>query len=169
MLWTVGHSTRTIDEFLECLATQRIALLVDVRRFPASRRLPQFGSETLEVTLAARGIGYHWLEALGGRRRASPAGCESAWRNSSFAAYAAYIASEEFAGGLFDLLLLAEGQRTAIMCAEVLWWRCHRRLIADVLVAVGLPVTHIYSAVKSEPHRLMPPARLLDGQLTYAP
>jgi uncharacterized protein (DUF488 family) len=167
-IWTIGHSTRAGDEFADCLVAHGIELLVDVRRFPGSRRLPQFSAEALEASLVKLGISYRWMESLGGRRRCSAATVESAWRNASFAAYAEHLRSEEFAEGLFELLLLAGGLHTAIMCSEVLWWRCHRRLIADVLVSLGIPVTHIYSAHKTEPHRLVTPARLVDGALSYA-
>ena len=166
-VWTIGHSTRTIEELVLTLQDVRIELLVDVRRFPGSRRLPQFGAETLRASLEASGIAYHWIAALGGRRRASAAGATSAWRNAAFAAYAEYVETEEFAEGLGELLMLAGGARTAIMCAEILWWRCHRRLIADVLVSLGVGVVHLTTPGKGEPHRLAPPARLEDGRLTY--
>lgn len=168
-VWTIGHSTRSAPELAECLEAYGIELLVDVRRFPGSRRLPQFESTALELHLRERGIDYRWLAALGGRRRAaSPDDGASAWRHPAFRAYAEYLATEEFAEGLFELTMLAGGLRTAIMCAEVLWWRCHRRLIADVLVASGYPVVHIFTATKAEPHQLRPPGRIIDGALTYS-
>lgn len=166
-VYTVGHSTRPIAEFLELLARHDIELVADVRRFPGSRRLPQFGSEPLEASLAARGIAYRWLPALGGRRRPEPDSPNVGWRHPAFRAYADYLATEPFAEGLFELLMLAGGVRTAIMCAEVLWWRCHRRLIADVLVSLGFSVAHIGSGAAAEPHRLTAPAHLVRGILSY--
>jgi len=166
-LWTVGHSNRSPDEFLAVLAAHAIELVVDVRRFPGSRRLPQFAQPALGEALAARGIAYEWLPALGGRRRPDADSPNDGWRHPAFRAYADHVASEEFAEGLFALLMLARGLRTAVMCAEILWWRCHRRLIADVLVALGIPVVHILDAKVAEPHRLAPPARIVDGRLTY--
>jgi len=167
-IWTVGHSVRPLDEFLAVLAACDIELVVDVRRFPGSRRLPQYASAALEASLAERGIAYWWLPALGGRRRPDPDSPNDAWRHPAFRGYADYVATEEFAEGLFELLMVAEGLRTAIMCAEVLWWRCHRRIIADVLVSLGAQVVHIRDARIAEPHRLAPPARVVRGRLTYA-
>jgi uncharacterized protein (DUF488 family) len=167
-VWTVGHSTRGIEEFLELLAAYQIELVADVRRFPSSRRLPHFGAETLEARLAANDIAYRWFPALGGRRRPVSASADVGWRHPAFRAYADHLTTEEFASGLFELLVLARGLRTAIMCAELLWWRCHRRLIADVLVSIGLPVIDIRDREHAESHRLAAPARLVHGQLTYA-
>ena len=166
-IWTIGHSTRTGDEFRETLKAYDIEALIDVRRFPASRRLPQFGSAALADGLERAGIAYHWLESLGGRRRASPDSINTAWRNDAFRAYADHIASEEFAEGLNELLMVASGLKTVVMCAEVLWWRCHRRLISDVLVTLGADVIHIRDQSHSELHRLVEPARVAAGQLTY--
>lgn len=167
-VWTVGHSTRPLEEFLDLLGAHEIELVVDVRRFPGSRRLPHYGGDALAEALEGRGIAYCWLSALGGRRRPDPASPNTGWRHPAFRAYADHVASEEFAGGLFELLMLAEGLRTAVMCAEVLWWRCHRRLIADVLLSRGMPVVHIRGARDAEPHRLAPPGRIASGRLTYA-
>lgn len=166
-VWTVGHSTRPLDEFLDLLAAHEIELVVDVRRFPGSRRLPHYGGEALAAALGARRVAYCWLPALGGRRRPDPASPNLGWRHPAFRAYADHVDTEAFAEGLFELLVLAQGLRTALMCAEVLWWRCHRRIIADVLVSLGVPVVHVRSALATESHRLVPPARLVDGRLTY--
>jgi uncharacterized protein (DUF488 family) len=167
-IWTVGHSTRTADEFLAVLRAFDIELVVDVRRFPGSRRLPQFDSAALEHTLGENGIAYRWIEGLGGRRKPDPLSQNLGWRHPAFRAYADHIASEEFAEGLFELLMLAGGLRTVIMCAEVLWWRCHRRLIADVLTSIGVDVVHIRDASNAEPHRLTAPAHLEEGRLSYS-
>ena len=168
-VWTIGHSTRPVDDLLAVLAAHDIELVADVRRFPGSRRLPQYGADALEGALAARGIAYRWLPALGGRRRPDPASPNVGWRHPAFRAYADHVATEEFAEGLFELLVLAQGLRTVILCSEILWWRCHRRLVADVLVAMGVPVVHLRDARTAEPHRLTAPARLVDGRLTYEP
>jgi uncharacterized protein (DUF488 family) len=168
-IWTIGHSVRPIDELVTVLEAYDIELVVDVRRFPGSRRLPQFTAPALESSLAERGIAYRWIEALGGRRRLEPSSANSGWRHPAFRAYADYILTEEFAEGLFELLMVAQGLRTVVMCAEVLWWRCHRRIIADVLTSLGIPVVHIRDARIAEPHRLAPPARMVRGRLTYAP
>ena len=166
-IWTIGHSTRSSEGFVNVLAAHQIEAVLDVRRMPGSRRLPQFDSATLAEALPARGIAYRWIPALGGRRRPNPDSPSTAWRNASFRAYADHTASEEFADGLFDLLMVANGLRTVVMCAEVLWWRCHRRIIADVLTSIGYRVEHIRDEGAAEPHRLMPPARIVGGELTY--
>jgi uncharacterized protein (DUF488 family) len=166
-LWTIGHSTHTIDEFLGILEANEIELIVDVRRFPGSRRLPQFHTTALDKSLAGKGLHYRWIPALGGRRRSSGAATPTAWRNASFQAYAEHVRSEEFAAGLEELMMVAYGLRTAIMCAEVLWWRCHRRLIADVLTSLGAEVFHIMGEAKTVLHRIAPPAAIVRGALTY--
>ena len=167
-IWTVGHSTRSTDELLAVLSAHRIELVADVRRFPGSRRLPHFAADALEQSLASVSVAYRWFPSLGGRRRPDPASINLAWRHPAFRAYADHIATEEFAEGLFDLMLLAGGLRTAIMCSEILWWRCHRRLIADVLTSLDVRVEHIRDESAAEPHRLTAPARLVRGRLTYA-
>jgi uncharacterized protein (DUF488 family) len=166
-IWTLGHSTRRIDEFLALLTAYRVELIADVRRFPGSRRLPQFTAAALEEALATRDIAYRWLPALGGRRRPDPASANLGWRHPAFRGYADYVATEEFATGLAELLMVAPGLRTAVMCAEVLWWRCHRRLIADVLTSLGVSVVHVRDSRVAEVHRIVAPARLLRERLTY--
>jgi uncharacterized protein (DUF488 family) len=166
-VWTVGHSTRQLDELLAVLDAYGIELIADVRRFPGSRRLPQYAGAALEASLGAHGIAYHWLPALGGRRRPTDDSVSLAWRHPAFRAYAEHVTTDEFADGLFELLMLAHGLRTAVMCAEILWWRCHRRLIADVLTSLGISVVHIRDDRTAEPHRLIAPARMVGGELTY--
>ncbi len=168
-VWTIGHSTRSSSELTAVLASHGIEAVVDVRRFPGSRRLPQFNSDALAQALAKRRIDYRWIPALGGRRRSSPNSPNSGWRHAAFRAYADYVATEEFADGLFDLMMIAGGLRTAIMCAEILWWRCHRRIIADVLTSLGIRVEHLRDEHPGDLHRLAPPARMLGGALTYSP
>ena len=167
-IWTIGHSTRTIDELIAVLVAHEIEAIVDVRRFPGSRRLPQFGSAALGESLPAAGVSYRWIEALGGRRRADAESPNDAWENDTFRGYADHTATEEFADALFELEMIAAGARTAVMCAELLWWRCHRRIIADVLVSLGYEVRHIRDESVVEQHELAPPARLVEGILTYA-
>jgi uncharacterized protein (DUF488 family) len=168
-VWTIGHSTRSIDEFLRVLAAYRIETVADVRRFPGSRRHPQFGGEALATSLRSQAVEYAWIAQLGGRRRRTDAAAPSAWRHPSFQAYGEHIASDEFAEGLHRLLHLAQASRTAIMCSELLWWRCHRAIISDVLVFAGVAVTHILTAEQSTPHSYTSPARIVDSELTYAP
>jgi len=167
-VYTIGHSTRSSDELLGLLEAAGIEVLVDVRRMPGSRRLPQFDSAMLGRSLSDRGMDYCWISQLGGRRRPPSASRNTGWRHAAFRAYADHMDTEEFAEGLFELLMLARGRTTAVMCAEVLWWRCHRRLIADGLVVLGLNVVHILAADKQEVHRLAPPARLVGCELSYA-
>jgi len=168
VVWTIGHSVRTATELIAALLPYDIELVADVRRFPGSRRLPQFSAAALEHELAAADIAYCSLPALGGRRKPAKDSPNTGWRVAAFRGYADYVDTEEFASGLMELLMLANGLRTAVMCAEVLWWRCHRRLIADVLVWLGIRVVHIRDAANAEDHRLAPPARVIGGKLSYA-
>ncbi len=167
-IWTIGHSTHPLEKFLGLLDGYGIKAVADVRRFPGSRRYPQFAQDALEQTLPAHGIGYRWLPKLGGRRRVLPDSPNTGWRNASFRGYADYLASGEFAEGLHELLAFAAPQPTTLMCAEVLWWRCHRSLIADVLRCRGVEVIHILDAVHSTVHPFTSPARIVDGELSYA-
>ena len=143
-------------------------MLADVRRFPGSRRHPHFGREQLEAFLTSRRVQYVWMPELGGRRRPRKDSPHTGWRVEGFRGYADYMETDEFRGAFSQLLDLAGRQPTAIMCAEQLWWQCHRRLIADALLARGHEVMHIESAAKASPHRLIPPARIVRGQLSYA-
>lgn len=168
-IWTVGHSTRTLEDFVAVISAYNVELIADVRRFPASRRLPHFNAADLEKDLARSGIEYKWLPSLGGRRQALLDSPNGGWTNSAFRGYADHTATEEFAQGLQELLTLNGGRNTAIMCAELLWWRCHRRIISDVLVSLEYEVIHIRDASFSEKHKLIQPAQLLNGDLTYRP
>lgn len=166
-VWTVGHSTRSAEEFVALLQAYELQAVADVRRHPGSRRLPQFGQEALSQNLAQVGISYQWFSTLGGRRRARPDSINTGWRNDSFRAYADHLESDEFAAGLNELLHLCERSRTTLMCAEAVWWRCHRRLIADVLCTRGIEVIHIFDINHSAVHSIGPPAQVVEGQLTY--
>ena len=165
---TVGHSTRSAEELLALLAGHEIGGLVDVRRFPASRRHPQFSRDALEAALAAAGIAYRHEPDLGGRRTPSPTSPHTSWRVAAFRGYADHMETPEFAAALARLIGLAEGQRVAILCAEAVPWRCHRRLIADALVARGLEVRHVIGRGAASPHALDANARVLaGGRLLY--
>jgi uncharacterized protein (DUF488 family) len=167
-LWTVGHSTHTLDAFVALLSAHGIAHVADVRTVPRSRRHPQFGSAALAQSLPARGIGYTHLPRLGGWRRADPGSPNDAWRNLSFRGYADYAMTDEFAEGVAELRELASARRTALMCSEALWWRCHRRLVADHLVVAGDRVCHIDSGGGSSLHVLTSFAAIdRDGMVTY--
>lgn len=166
-IWTIGHSTRPLDAFLQLLLHFRLEAVADVRRFPGSRRQPQYASAALSTALAEHRIAYQWLPALGGRRRPRPDSPNTAWRNSAFRGYADHIGSAEFAGGLAELLEFSARQRTTLMCAEAMWWRCHRALIADVLCIRGIEVVHILDAQRAVVHPYTSVARIGRGQLSY--
>jgi uncharacterized protein (DUF488 family) len=167
-LYTIGHSTRTFEEFRSALRAHSIGTLADIRSLPMSRRLPHFNRESLEQTLPGAGIQYVWLKELGGRRRKirddSP---HVALRNDSFRNYADYMLTAEFEHGIAELLRLAQRSPTAYMCAERVYFRCHRMLVSDWLVAHGHEVLHIDAEGPARPHKLMSEARLLDGNVIY--
>ena len=165
--WTIGHSTLPIEEFLARLASDRIEALADVRRFPGSRKHPQFNAEALARSLRESSIQYLALPELGGRRRARPDSRNVAWRNESFRGYADYMETGEFRAGLARLLECAEARRTAYMCAEGPWWRCHRALISDALKSAGVEVRHILPDGKTVEHPYTSAAILVDGKLSY--
>lgn len=167
-VWTTGHSTRTRAEFLGMLASSRIEALADVRRFPGSRKYPWFNQEALRGSLSEVGIEYKAIPNLGGRRRPRPDSRNDAWRNESFRGYADYMETTEFQEGIVRLLELARRKRTAIMCSEAVWWRCHRSLIADYLKASGIDVWHIMAESKTEAHPYTSAARIKDGKLSYS-
>ncbi len=167
-LYTIGHSTRTLDELIEALHAHSIAMLADIRSFPMSRRLPHFSRESLERTLPAAGIQYVWMKELGGRRKTirddSP---NIALRNSSFRNYADYMLTDEFQRAAADLTGKAEKSRTAYMCAERVYFHCHRMLVSDWLTAHGHEVLHIDGTGSVKPHKLLSEARVIDGELIY--
>jgi uncharacterized protein (DUF488 family) len=168
-IWTIGHSTRTIEKFISLLEEHGIKLLADVRLLPGSKRYPQFDKETLADSLGKAGICYEHFPELGGRRKPREDSPNTAWRNESFRGYADYMETEEFEKGVKRLLdLAADAGPTAIMCAEAVWWRCHRSLISDYLKAVDIEVMHILDAKKTEPHPYTSAARIANGKLSYA-
>jgi uncharacterized protein (DUF488 family) len=164
---TVGHSNRSLEEFLGILQAHGIQHLVDIRTVPRSRHNPQFNREALPVSLSAAGIAYTHMPGLGGLRRPRPDSNNTGWRNASFRGYADYMQTPEFEKSLAELLLLAEGQRVAIMCAEAVPWRCHRSLVADALAARGVQTGHITSATKANLHELTPFARIEGTHVWY--
>ncbi|HET7113001.1 MAG TPA: DUF488 domain-containing protein [Pyrinomonadaceae bacterium] len=166
-IWTIGHSTRSEHDFGEILLAHKIETLVDVRTFPGSRRYPQFNKSALAAFLASLGINYFHEPRLGGRRTARKDSQNTAWQNAQFRGYADHMETEEFDLGIKALLELADSSRTAVMCAEAVWWRCHRSLIADYLKAAGHEVIHILDAKKSEEHPYTSAARIVDGKLSY--
>jgi uncharacterized protein (DUF488 family) len=168
-IWTIGHSTRDIDILISLLEENGIKLLVDVRSLPGSKRYPQFNMEALAESLNTHGIRYEHFPELGGKRKAKPDSRNTAWRNPSFRGYADHMETEEFRKGVERLLVLVgEGGPTAIMCAEAVWWRCHRSLISDYLKARGVEVTHILDATKTQAHPFTSAAHIVDGKLSYA-
>lgn len=166
-IWTVGHSTRSGEEFGQILGAHRIKTLVDVRSFPGSRRYPHFSKSNLAESLGQIGIEYRHAPLLGGRRQPKKDSLNTAWQNASFRAYADYMETEDFKSGLQALLELAEASPTTIMCAEAVWWRCHRSLISDYLKAGGHEVIHIIDEKKTEEHPYTSVARIIDGELSY--
>jgi uncharacterized protein (DUF488 family) len=154
-LFTIGHSTHSIERFLELLQQHGIEALVDIRRFPGSRKFPQFTREELADALQTQGIEYHWLERLGGRRakEKNAVSPNAGLRNQSFRNYADYMQTEAFRQGIAALAEIANAKRTAIMCAESVFWRCHRRLVSDFVVAQGGEVQHIFPNGEIRPHQ----------------
>jgi uncharacterized protein (DUF488 family) len=167
-IWTIGHSTRSLEEFLDLLAAHAIEAVADVRRFAGSRRYPHFGQKALRKALTDIGVTYVALPDLGGRRRPRPDSHNTVWHNESFRGYADYMETQAFSAAIGQLLELAHRRRTAILCAEAVWWRCHRALIADYLKARGVCVRHIVDAKKAEVHPYTSAARLHHGELSYS-
>jgi uncharacterized protein (DUF488 family) len=166
-IFTVGHSTHELERFVELLRPFSITLVVDVRQYPRSRRVPQFNSDSLEDSLPALGIDYLHMRELGGRRTPLPGSVNDGWENAQFRGYADHMGTEEFAGAVERLEALARSRPTAIMCAEALWFRCHRRLVSDALLVRGWRVLHIGSDGRANQHELTPFAVVSDSRLTY--
>ena len=166
-IWTIGHSTRSTDELLALLHSNGIEALADVRRFPGSRKFPQFGADALRDSLHGAGITYEPFVELGGRRKPAPGSPNTAWRSAAFRGYADYMQTAEFRAGIERLAALAAAKRTAIMCSEVLWWRCHRGLLADWFKARGVTVLHILDARHVVEHPWTSAAHFANGALDY--
>lgn len=166
-VWTIGHSTRTFDDFLALLRSADITYVADVRRFPGSRRHPQFNKETLSQALGESGVDYVSITELGGRRKARADSKNTAWRNESFRGYADYMETPEFEHGIAHMFAAGKDRRLAIMCSEALWTNCHRSLISDYLKVRGTRVIHILSATRHEEHPYTRAAHVVDGRLSY--
>ncbi|MBA2486896.1 MAG: DUF488 domain-containing protein [Nitrospira sp.] len=166
-LWTIGHSTHSSEDFLALLTAHRISRIVDVRRFPGSRRYPHFGSDALGKSLTDAKVGYQHMPTLGGRRTAQPDSRNDGWKNAGFRGYADYMQTEEFQRAIDELRADATQARTAIMCAEAVPWRCHRSLIADALVTQGWEVAHIMSMGQAQVHRVTAFAVRQGDRLVY--
>ncbi len=167
ILWTIGHSTRPWEAFAALLQAPQIEVLVDVRRFAGSRRNPQYSPAEMGPALREAGIEYRPIPELGGRRIADVDSPNTAWRVAAFRGYADYMATPEFVLARERLMQLAQARRTVVMCAEAVWWRCHRRLIADDFIARSWQVLHLMTPGRSPPHPLNPAARMIDGVLRY--
>ena len=166
-IYTIGHSTRSIDDFVALLRAHGIGQLADIRTIPRSRRHPQFERDALAAALSRHGIAYRHLPGLGGLRHARADSSNTGWRNDSFRGYADYMQTPGFSAALDELVEFAGTGTTAIMCAEAVWWRCHRSLVSDALVVRGVDVLHVTSAAAPSPHRLNPMAHVENGHITY--
>ena len=166
-LWTVGHSTRSLSEFLDLLVENKIRVLADVRSYPRSRKFPHFNAQDLSVSLMDIRVQYVHLKALGGRRKPRPDSQNTVWRNPSFRAYADHMETDAFRNGIDELLKLARTSRTAIMCSEAVWWRCHRSMISDFLKSKGVTVEHIMDPGTVLEHPFTSAARIENGELVY--
>jgi uncharacterized protein (DUF488 family) len=167
IVWTIGHSTRTFEEFIEMLHSFKIEMVADIRSYPGSRKFPQFNKESLQITLPENGIEYIHLKKLGGRRKANPDSKNTTWRHLAFRAYADYMESDDFKEGRKELEEIALKKRTAYMCSEAVWWRCHRSMVSDYLKVHGWKVMHIMAVGKEQEHPFTAPARMVNGELTY--
>ena len=166
-VFTIGHSTRSIQEFIHLLQENKIATLVDVRNYPGSKRYPHFNKEALEKTLSGQGIEYIHSKDLGGRRKPDPDSLNTRWRNSAFRGYADYMKTNEFENAIKQLQAVAEKKPTVYMCSEAVWWSCHRSLISDHLKVKGWKVLHIMNEGKLTEHPYTSAARITNGQLRY--
>ncbi len=168
-IWTIGHSTRSFEEFEAMLQSFNIELVADVRSYPGSRKFPQFNKEALAFSLPQTNIQYVHLKGLGGRRKAKPDSKNFTWRHPAFRGYADYMETDVFKDAVRELLDHALKQRTAYMCSEAVWWRCHRSMISDYLKVQDWKVMHIMGAGKAEEHPYTAPARIVNGVLNYEP
>jgi uncharacterized protein (DUF488 family) len=166
-VWTIGHSTRTLEHFVEMLHSFEIKTLIDIRSFPGSKKVPQFNKENLEMSIPQNNIDYVHLRSLGGRRPVKKDSKNTAWRHPAFRGYADYMETEEFKNGIHELETIAAKQRTAYMCSEAVWWRCHRSMVSDYLKFNGWLVHHIMETGKATEHAYTQPAKIIDGQLSY--
>ncbi|MEO5995733.1 MAG: DUF488 domain-containing protein [Chitinophagaceae bacterium] len=166
-IWTIGHSTRSFEEVVAMLHSFNVELVADVRSYPGSRKFPQFNKEALEISLPENNIHYVHIKNLGGRRKASPDSKNTGWRHIAFRGYADYMETNAFKDGIRELARYARKQRTAYMCSEAVWWRCHRSMISDYLKLQGWKVMHIMGIDKATEHPYTAPARIVHGVLNY--
>jgi len=166
-IWTIGHSTRSFNEFIEILHSFSIDIIADIRSFPGSRKFPHFNKEVLEISLPQNNIQYVHLKTLGGRRKSSPDSKNKGWRHIAFRSYADYMETSAFNDGIKELEKIALQQRTAYMCSEAVWWRCHRSMVSDYLKLNGWKVIHIMGVEKSTEHPYTSPAKIVNGKLSY--
>src|ERR1700676_1850572 len=166
-IWTIGHSTRPFEEFVAMLLSFKIESLADIRSYPGSRKFPQFNKEALEISLPQKNIQYIHLKALGGRRKVNPDSKNTSWRHLAFRGYADYMETDTFKEGIKELEKIAMKQRTAYMCSEAVWWRCHRSMVSDYLKVRRWKVMHIMNIGKEEEHPYTAPARIVHGELSY--
>jgi uncharacterized protein (DUF488 family) len=168
IIYTIGHSTHTLEEFMAMLKSFNVELLADIRSFPGSRKFPHFNRENLPASLAENNIEYIHLKNLGGRRKVNPDSCNTGWRVAAFRGYADYMETESFNIAIEQLEKIASQKRVAYMCAEAVWWRCHRSLVSDYLKNEGWTVLHIMDVGKSTEHPYTAPAKILNGKLNYS-
>lgn len=166
-IWTIGHSTRSLNEFVEMLNSFQIQIVVDIRSFPGSRKFPHFNKEALTISLPDAGIEYLPIKELGGRRKANPDSKNTVWRHPAFRAYADFMETETFHQGIKELEKIGSKKRTAYMCSEAVWWRCHRSMVSDYLKANGWIVMHIMGVGKVQEHPYTQPAKIVNGHLIY--
>ena len=166
-IWTIGHSTRTIEDFIAMLQSFKIEIIADVRHYPGSKKFPQFNKEELRISLSQSNIDYMHIVELGGRRKPNKESENTAWRHPAFRSYADYMETGFFKEGITMLEDLATEKRTAFMCSEAVWWRCHRSMISDFLKVNGWIVMHIMALSKAEEHPYTAPAKIVNGTLTY--
>jgi uncharacterized protein (DUF488 family) len=166
-IWTIGHSTRPFEEFTAMLHSFKIEEVADIRSYPGSRKFPQFNKEALQISLPETKIQYIHLKGLGGRRKANPDSKNTSWRHLAFRGYADYMETEPFKKEIKELERIALKKRTAYMCSEAVWWRCHRSMVSDYLKVSGWKVMHIIGIGKEDEHPYTAPARVVDGTLSY--
>ena len=166
-IWTIGHSTRSLEEFEAMLHSFDIELIADIRSYPGSRKFPQFNKEALEISLPQNNIQYLHIKELGGRRKANPGSKNTAWRHVAFRSYADYMETASFKDGIKELEQIALKQRTAYMCSEAVWWRCHRSMVSDYLKLRGWKVMHIMGISKEQEHPYTAPAKIINNKLNY--
>ena len=166
-IWSIGHSTRPFEEFVAILNSFKIELVADIRSYPGSRKFPQFNREALEICLPQNNIQYIHLKNLGGRRKVNPDSKNTSWRHLAFRGYADYMETDTFKEGMKELEKIAMKQRTAYMCSEAVWWRCHRSMVSDLLKVRCWKVMHIMGIGKAEEHPYTEPARIVHGELSY--